>query len=101
MELPSKAWFGFTTIPSSWAFKYTFENLASTIVAFVDPFSLSNFAMFVSITAIQQAYNLPCCAPEAVTASQNGNAYVKGSGEFLTNKAILGPATTLPPIERS
>ncbi|KAJ8098936.1 Alpha/Beta hydrolase protein [Lipomyces tetrasporus] len=81
---PDLPGFGFTTIPSSLAFKYTFGNLASTIVDFVDALSLSKFAVFIFDYGAPTGLRLALERPEAVSAvvSQNGNAYVEGLGEF-------------------
>ncbi|KAK9384566.1 Alpha/Beta hydrolase protein [Lipomyces mesembrius] len=44
---PDLPGFGFTTVPSSVEFKYTFDNLAATIIDFVDVLSLTKFAIFI------------------------------------------------------
>ncbi|KAK9236687.1 Alpha/Beta hydrolase protein [Lipomyces kononenkoae] len=81
---PDLPGFGFTTIPSTLTFKYTFDNLASTIIDFVDALSLSKFAIFIFDYGAPVGLRIALRRPEAVTAivSQNGNAYVEGLGEF-------------------
>ncbi|KAK9364917.1 Alpha/Beta hydrolase protein [Lipomyces kononenkoae] len=81
---PDLPGFGFTTVPSSAEFKYTFANLAATIIDFVDVLSLTKFAIFIFDYGAPTGLRLALNRPEAVTAivSQNGNAYTEGLGEF-------------------
>ncbi|KAK9493303.1 Alpha/Beta hydrolase protein [Lipomyces doorenjongii] len=81
---PDLPGFGFTTVPSSVQLKYTFDNLAATIIDFVDVLSLTKFAIYIfdygAPTGLRLALNRPNAVKAIVT--QNGNAYIEGLGEF-------------------
>lgn len=79
-DLPS---FGFTSVPESRNYKYTFENLSKTLSAFVDALSLKRFAIYIMDYGAPAGLRLALDRPEAVAAiiTQNGNAYVEGFGE--------------------
>jgi pimeloyl-ACP methyl ester carboxylesterase len=76
--------YGFTEIPSSLDFKYTFANLTTTLASFLDVLSISKFAVYIFDYGAPTALRLALQRPEAVTAiiSQNGNAYEEGFGDF-------------------
>ncbi|KAK9483978.1 Alpha/Beta hydrolase protein [Lipomyces starkeyi] len=81
---PDLPGFGFTTVPSSVEFKYTFDNLAATIIDFVDVLSLTKFAIYIFDYGAPTGLRLALSRPDAVTAivTQSGNAYTEGLGEF-------------------
>ncbi len=80
---PDLPGFGFTEVPASRGYKYTFEALAKTIFAFTEALKLSHYAMYVFDYGAPTGFRLALMAPERVTAivSQNGNAYEEGLGD--------------------
>jgi pimeloyl-ACP methyl ester carboxylesterase len=80
---PDLPGFGFTEVPDSRAFSYTFENLAGTVNAFMEALKLTRYAMYVFDYGAPVGFRLAMANPERVTAvvSQNGNAYVEGLSE--------------------
>ncbi|KAK9360365.1 Alpha/Beta hydrolase protein [Lipomyces starkeyi] len=81
---PDLPGFGFTTVPSSVEFKYTFDHLAATIIDFVDVLSLTKFAIYIFDYGAPTGLRLALSRPDSVTAivTQSGNAYTEGLGEF-------------------
>jgi pimeloyl-ACP methyl ester carboxylesterase len=79
-DLPS---FGFTTIPESRGYRYSFESFAKTLGAFIEALSLHRFAMYVFDYGAPIGLRYALTHPEQVTAyiTQNGNAYEAGLGE--------------------
>jgi pimeloyl-ACP methyl ester carboxylesterase len=80
---PDLPGFGFTEVPASRNYKYTFENLSNTFTAFVDALGLKRFAVYIFDYGAPTALRFALKRPEAVAAivTQNGNAYVEGLGE--------------------
>jgi pimeloyl-ACP methyl ester carboxylesterase len=80
---PDLPGFGFTTVGSGVKFKYTFDNLATTIEGFVKALKLTKYALYVFDYGAPVGFRLAAAHPERVTAiiSQNGNAYVEGLSE--------------------
>ncbi|KAH0846975.1 hypothetical protein AYO21_02329 [Fonsecaea monophora] len=81
---PDLPGFGFTEIPASLNFEYTFANLATTIGAFLDVLNIQKFAVYVFDYGAPTGFRLALERPEAITAiiSQNGNAYEEGLSSF-------------------
>jgi pimeloyl-ACP methyl ester carboxylesterase len=79
---PDLPGFGFTEIPESRQYKYTFDSLAQTILAFTDALGLVKYAMYVFDYGAPTGFRLAMAHPERVAAivSQNGNAYEEGLG---------------------
>lgn len=79
-DLPS---FGFTQVPASRNYVYTFDNLGKTLVAFVDALELKKYALYVFDYGAPTGLRLALAYPERVTGfvSQNGNAYEEGLGD--------------------
>jgi pimeloyl-ACP methyl ester carboxylesterase len=79
---PDLPGFGFTEIPSSRQYRYTFDNLARTVEAFADVLQLKRYALYVFDYGAPTGFRLAMAHPERITAivSQNGNAYVEGLG---------------------
>ncbi|KAI9870157.1 MAG: hypothetical protein M1823_008834, partial [Watsoniomyces obsoletus] len=77
---PDLPGFGFTEIPSSLNFKYTFANLAETVSSFLDVLKITKFAVYIFDYGAPTGLRIALQRPEAVTAiiSQNGNAYDEG-----------------------
>ena len=81
---PDLPGFGFTEVPSSLNFEYSFANLKTTVASFVDALKIEKFAVYVFDYGAPTGLRLAIDRPEAVTAiiSQNGNAYEDGLGSF-------------------
>ncbi|ETI22973.1 hypothetical protein G647_04769 [Cladophialophora carrionii CBS 160.54] len=81
---PDLPGFGFTEIPSSLDFKYTFANFATTIGSFLDVLKIEKFAVYVFDYGAPTGFRLALERPQAITAiiSQNGNAYDEGLAAF-------------------
>jgi pimeloyl-ACP methyl ester carboxylesterase len=81
---PDLPGFGFTVVPETRQYKYTFASLATTVGAFVDALKISKFAIYIFDYGAPTGLRLALERPEAITAiiSQNGNAYVEGLGAF-------------------
>jgi pimeloyl-ACP methyl ester carboxylesterase len=80
---PDLPGFGFTEVPEQRNYKYTFDALAHTMLAFTDAFSLKRYALYVFDYGAPTGFRLAMARPERVTAivSQNGNAYEEGLGD--------------------
>lgn len=79
---PDLPGFGFTEVPERRNYKYTFEALAKTILAFTEALHLKHYALYVFDYGAPTGFRLALAHPERVTAivSQNGNAYEEGLG---------------------
>lgn len=80
---PDLPGFGFTEVPASRNYTYTFDALAKTIEAFTDALALKHYALYVFDYGAPTGLRLAMAHPERVTAivSQNGNAYEEGLGD--------------------
>jgi pimeloyl-ACP methyl ester carboxylesterase len=80
LDLPG---FGFTEVPEKRHYKYTFDALANTMLAFTDALQLKSYALYVFDYGAPTGFRLAMARPERVTAivSQNGNAYEEGLGD--------------------
>jgi pimeloyl-ACP methyl ester carboxylesterase len=80
---PDLPGFGFTEVPESREYKYTFDALAKTILAFTEALHLKHYALYVFDYGAPTGFRLAMAHPERVTAivSQNGNAYEEGLGD--------------------
>lgn len=81
---PDLPGFGFTEVPENRQYKYTFENLTTSIEAFVDALSLEKYSIYIFDYGAPTGLRLALRRPEAVQAiiTQNGNAYEDGLGAF-------------------
>ena len=79
---PDYPGFGFTEVPESRHYKYSFDALAKTTVAFTDALKLERYALYVFDYGAPVGFRLAMERPERVTGivSQNGNAYEEGLG---------------------
>ena len=79
-DLPS---FGFTAVPESRKYIYSFDALAHTLEAFTDALGLNRYAIYVFDYGAPTGFRLAMSHPERITAivSQNGNAYEEGLGD--------------------
>ena len=80
---PDLPGFGFTEVPTERHYKYTFDALANTILAFTDALHLTRYALYVFDYGAPTGFRLAMARPERITAivSQNGNAYEEGLGD--------------------
>jgi pimeloyl-ACP methyl ester carboxylesterase len=80
---PDLPGFGFTEVPTERHYKYTFDALANTILAFTDALHLTHYALYVFDYGAPTGFRLAMAHPERITAivSQNGNAYEEGLGD--------------------
>src|SRR5271169_5514584 len=80
---PDLPGFGFTEVPEKRDYKYTFDALAGTILAFTDALHLRRYALYVFDYGAPTGFRLAMARQERVTAivSQNGNAYEEGLGD--------------------
>ena len=80
---PDLPGFGFTEVPAERKYRYSFDNLAVTIDAFVQTLNLTRYALYVFDYGAPTGFRLALSHPDRVTAiiSQNGNAYVDGLGD--------------------
>ncbi len=79
---PDLPGFGFTEVPEGRNYKYTFDALANTMLAFTDALQLERYALYVFDYGAPTGFRMAMTRPERVTAivSQNGNAYEEGLG---------------------
>src|ERR1700678_4343102 len=80
---PDLPGFGFTDVPNERNYKYTFDALARTTLAFTDVLQLKRYALYVFDYGAPTGFRLAMARPDRVTAivSQNGNAYEGGLGD--------------------
>ena len=80
---PDLPGFGFTEVPDQRRYKYSFDSLADTVVAFTDALQLKRYAVYVFDYGAPVGFRLAMARSERVTAivSQNGNAYEEGLGD--------------------
>ena len=79
---PDYPGFGFTDMPEQRRYKYSFDALAKTTMAFTDALKLERYALYVFDYGAPVGFRLAMEHPERVTGiiSQNGNAYEEGLG---------------------
>jgi pimeloyl-ACP methyl ester carboxylesterase len=80
---PDLPGFGFTEVREQRGYKYSFDALANTVLAFTDALQLKSYALYVFDYGAPVGFRLAMARPERVTAivSQNGNAYEEGLGD--------------------
>ena len=80
---PDLPGFGFTEVPASRHYQYSFDALARTILAFTEALHLTRYALYVFDYGAPTGFRLAMAHPERITAivSQNGNAYEEGLGD--------------------
>jgi pimeloyl-ACP methyl ester carboxylesterase len=80
---PDLPGFGFTEVPPERAYRYSFDALAHTMLAFTDVLQLQRYALYVFDYGAPTGFRLAMARPERITAivSQNGNAYEEGLGD--------------------
>ncbi|WP_223839221.1 alpha/beta fold hydrolase [Saccharopolyspora pogona] len=72
--------FGYSSMPSTSEFPYTFEALADVTAALFDDLGVDRFAMYVQDYGAPIGWRLALGSPQRITAiiTQNGNAYTDG-----------------------
>lgn len=80
---PDLPGFGFTEVSEQRRYKYSFDALARTVLAFTNALGLDRYALYVFDYGAPTGFRLAMARPERVTAivSQNGNAYEEGLGD--------------------
>ncbi len=80
---PDLPGFGFTQVPASRGYRYTFDALAATVLAFTEALALRRYALYVFDYGAPTGFRLAMRHPERVAAivTQNGNAYEEGLGD--------------------
>jgi pimeloyl-ACP methyl ester carboxylesterase len=80
---PDLPGFGFTEVPAQRKYKYSFDALARTLLAFTEALQLKRYALYVFDYGAPTGFRLAMAHPERITAivSQNGNAYEEGLGD--------------------
>jgi len=80
---PDLPGFGFTEVPEQRHYKYSFDSLANTVLAFTDALQLKQYSLYVFDYGAPVGLRLAMARPDRVTAivSQNGNAYEEGLGD--------------------
>ena len=79
---PDYPGFGFTSVPPSRNYVYTFANIANTISEFLETLKITKFSIFIFDYGAPIGLRLASKQPEAIQAivTQNGNAYEEGLG---------------------
>jgi pimeloyl-ACP methyl ester carboxylesterase len=77
---PDLPGFGFTSILEEREYIYSFDSLATTMLAFVNALGLERYAIYVFDYGAPVGFRLAVARPDSITAiiSQNGNAYDEG-----------------------
>ncbi len=80
---PDYPGFGNSDFPDASTYEYTFDNLASTIDAFLEQKNLNRYAIMIQDYGAPVGFRIATAHPERITAiiNQNGNAYEEGLGE--------------------
>ena len=80
---PDLPGFGFTEVPDTRHYTYTFDSLANTMLAFTQALALQTYALYVFDYGAPTGFRMAMAHPERITAivSQNGNAYEEGLGD--------------------
>ena len=80
---PDLPGFGFTEVPAQRSYKYSFDALGRTVLAFTEALQLKRYALYVFDYGAPTGFRLAMARPERITAivSQNGNAYEEGLGD--------------------
>ena len=75
--------FGFTEVPAERHYRYSFDALSKTLLAFTEALGLKWYALYLFDYGAPVGLRLALAHPERVSAiiSQNGNAYEEGLGE--------------------
>ncbi|KAL9048528.1 MAG: hypothetical protein Q9162_007688 [Coniocarpon cinnabarinum] len=79
---PDYPGFGFTDVPASRNYSYTFDNIAGTISQWLNHLNVKKMSIYVFDYGAPVGFRLALKNPDSITAiiSQNGNAYDEGIG---------------------
>ena len=79
---PDYPGFGNSDFPTPDTYTYTFDNLATTIDAFLEKKGITSFAIMMQDYGAPVGFRIATAHPERITAiiTQNGNAYEEGLG---------------------
>jgi pimeloyl-ACP methyl ester carboxylesterase len=81
---PDYPGFGYSSMPSTDKFDYTFDHLAEIVDKFLTQIGVERYSLYVMDYGAPIGYRLAVKYPEKIDALivQNGNAYDEGLGEF-------------------
>ncbi|KAJ8063147.1 hypothetical protein OCU04_008388 [Sclerotinia nivalis] len=93
---PDLPGFGFTEIPESRNYKYTFDSLTTSIESFLNELNVQKFSIYIFDYGAPVGLRLALRHPHAIQSiiSQNGNAYTEGLGDFWTPLQKMWTAKT-------
>ena len=94
---PDLPGFGFTEVPESRGYVYSFEYLAETMLGFTQALGLERYALYIFDYGAPVGIRLAMAQPDRITAiiSQNGNAYEEGIRAQYTT-GVPDPALIKP-----
>ena len=80
---PDYPGFGNSDFPDANTYKYTFDNIATTVNSFLEKKNINSYAIMIQDYGAPIGFRLATAHPERITAiiNQNGNAYEEGLGE--------------------
>ena len=83
---PDYPGFGFTEVPASRNYSYTFDNLAETTSKWLQTLGIDEYAVYVFDYGAPVGFRLALQNPASIKAiiTQNGNAYVEGLGSAFS-----------------
>lgn len=81
---PDYPGFGNSSMPSTSAFEYSFDHLASIMESFIDTIHLEKYSLFMMDYGAPIGFRIATGHPEKIQALlvQNGNAYLEGLSPF-------------------
>lgn len=93
---PDYPGFGFTTVPDTLHYTYTFDNLAATTAEFLQHLGVQEFAVYVFDYGAPVGFRLALSGHFHIRAliSQNGNAYEEGLGPGIQPLLAYGADKT-------
>ena len=86
MLAPDYPGFGFTEVPDSRNYTYTFDNLAETTSKWLQTLGVKEYAIYIFDYGAPVGFRLAVQNPASIKAiiTQNGNAYVEGLGSAFS-----------------
>ena len=80
---PDYPGFGFTNVPSSLNFTYSFKTLTETVASFLDAKNITSFVPYMHDYGGPVGFRLAIQRPQSILAliTQNANAYLEGFGQ--------------------
>ena len=88
---PDYPGFGNSDFPDAKTYQYTFDNIATTVNAFLEKKNINSYAIMIQDYGAPIGFRLATAHPERITAiiNQNGNAYEAGLGDAWKDIRIL------------